>query len=275
MHGREPPLLPPKAKEAQMIRSARRLAAVIVLIAALPATAKADKDIVAAQARADGATVDAELRQRNNGAVYVHVRVGDTLGEGLCAHGTIRWHHVNGNAYDDYGMVHCGFGTTREFDVPDRNWRAYEAVTVGAFVDGGSPVYITIHRWGDWNEMKFEADHIMRLNYREFMRYKRKAVQWPMNWSDDGCTKMPDYGRRWFNDACEQHDFGYRNYGKYLNFGRNERAREAIDGQMYREMRRICEDRFTTLSPRHGLCIDTAYAAWRTVRGHAKSHFYG
>ena len=38
-----------------------------------------------------------------------------------------------GTAYDDYGMVHCGFGTTREFDVPDRNWRAYEAVTVGAF----------------------------------------------------------------------------------------------------------------------------------------------
>ena len=259
-----------------MLKRVRSVVAVIVLMAALPATAQADKDIVSAQARADGATVDAELRQRKNGAVYAHVRVRDTLEEGLCAHGTIRWHHVNGTAYDDYGMVHCGFGTAQEFDVPERNWRAYEAVSVGAFVDGGGAVYSTIHRWGDWNEMKREADRIMRMDYREFMDHKDDVVPWPLNWSSNGCNKeMPDYGKRWLDAACQQHDFGYRNYGKYLNFGRNERTRAWIDRRMHHEMRRMCEDRFTTLSPSHGLCTHTALVAWRVMGIKGAPYFYG
>jgi hypothetical protein len=208
--------------------------------------------------------------------VYVHVRVADTLGEGLCAHGTVRWHHVNGNAYDDYGMVHCGFGTTREFDVPDRNWRAYEAVSVGAFVDGGGAVYITIHRWGDWHELKREADRVMRMNYRDFVRHKADVVQWPLNWTSNGCNKpMPEYGKRWLDASCQLHDFGYRNYGKYLRFGRNEQTRQWIDNRWWAEMRNMCEDRFTMFSPRHGVCMETANVALTGMREFGASWFYG
>jgi hypothetical protein len=105
-----------------MLRSVRRLATAIVLMAALPATAQADKAIVSAQARADGGHGGrraAPAQARPDLRPCARQR---HLGEGLCAHGTIRWHHVNGTAYDDYGMVNCGFGTAQEFDVPDRAW---------------------------------------------------------------------------------------------------------------------------------------------------------
>jgi hypothetical protein len=57
-----------------------------------------------------------------------------------------------------------GSAPPRSSTCPTAPGHAYEAVSVGAFVDGGGAVYTTIHRWGDWNEMKLEGDRVMRMS---------------------------------------------------------------------------------------------------------------
>jgi hypothetical protein len=248
----------------------------LLIVGALPSAADADRVIESAQARANGAWAGATMHQRKNGAVYATVNVGDTAADGVCAHGTIRWHHVNGSTYDDYGMHLCGaFTETDEpFRVPDRNWRAYEAIQVGAFVDGGMPVYTTILRWGDYDALHRQADRVMRMSYDDFTRYKRRVVDWPLNWTSNGCNWPADWANNTFRPACEQHDFGYRNYGKYMRFGRNETTRNWIDNRFKTELYRICDDKVPSGDTWLG-CRITARAMYEGVSWGARRHFYG
>jgi Prokaryotic phospholipase A2 len=259
----------------------RRVAAAVVgvplLMSAFAPAARADTVVESAQARVEGAWAAATMKQKKNGAVYATVNVGDSAADGLCAHGVIRWHHVNGSTYDDYGMWLCGAydETDEPFRVPVRDWRAYEAIEIGAFVDGGTPVYTTILRWGDRNDLHRQANRAMGMTYREFARYKNRIVQWPLNWNTNGCNVVRGWPKRFFDKACEQHDFGYRNYGKYMRFGRNDRTRRWIDERFVDEMYRTCDDHYVDGLPRWKSCIDAADSLWAGVRTGARSHFYG
>ncbi len=99
-----------------------------------------------------------------------------------------------------------------------------------------------------------QARHIMDMDYREFLRLKRFRPG-PFNWADDGCS-FPGRDRIWrelrreiakrvriiFDKPCEQHDFGYRNFGQRdgLLLGPTERTRNWIDWRLYIELKRAC-----------------------------------
>jgi Prokaryotic phospholipase A2 len=250
-----------------------RIALMTVLAAALIAQpASADMGIDRETVEVDGAQVQARMIQARNGGVYAKVLVRDTKADGVCAHGTIGWHHVSGQSYYDYGMWWCGAGTAKEFTVPVRDWRAYERLSVGAFVDNGGTRYETVRRW-DRATLKREADRIMRMRYREFDRYKRFVAPWPFDWSDDGCSgPTPQGWRRVFRRACEQHDFGYRNYGKYLSLGRTDATRGWIDDRFKREMTAICVDNYLV---QRNSCLAAAHIMYAAVRAKGRPHFYG
>jgi Prokaryotic phospholipase A2 len=244
----------------------------LVAAAALAPPASADTEIDRDTATVPGAKVDATMMQRENGAIYVNVVVHDTAADGICAHGTIRWLHVNGSAYNDYGMHACGALTGKSFTAPERDWRAYKGFDVGAFVDGGAPRYKPILRW-DRGSLKARADSIMSMSSRRFMFRKRLAATWPFDWKDNGCSgPTPRNWRELFYWACAQHDFGYRNYGQYLRLGRNETTRKWIDNRFRRELLNICRYQEKYLMNH---CILAAHTMWGVVRAEGRPYFYG
>lgn len=83
------------------------------------------------------------------------------------------------------------------------------------------------------------------------------------DWTNDGCSWTPPPAVVVFNRACQQHDFGYRNFGKGLTLGRTERVRAYIDGRFLKEMRRMCRD------PR----VWGAFASYRRCRAMALSMY--
>lgn len=100
--------------------------------------------------------------------------------------------------------------------------------------------------------LRDDADEIMNKSYVGFLKVK-KAKPAPFDWSDDGCSGIPkirDLYREVFDAPCQQHDFGYRNYGKGLQLGRNSSTRLWIDRRFLREMRRLCDKRWPGTSSR-------------------------
>ncbi|MGW6458302.1 phospholipase A2 [Streptomyces sp. NPDC055078] len=91
--------------------------------------------------------------------------------------------------------------------------------------------------------LKRKADRIMNLTYQQFARTKRVK---PFNWTSDGCStpkkNFPYRGR--FKKACNQHDFGYRNYGAKgkLELSPTKATRKKIDAKFLNEMKRTCAD---------------------------------
>ena len=66
------------------------------------------------------------------------------------------------------------------------------------------------------------------------------------DWTTDSCSPpTPASWRRLFDPACQQHDFGYRNFGKGLTLGRDENTRRRIDDRFLAEMKSICNYRFS------------------------------
>ena len=59
-------------------------------------------------------------------------------------------------------------------------------------------------------------------------------------WTTDGCSWTPADLKRRFYGPCEQHDFGYRNFGKNLELERTENRRYEIDVRFHQEMYRVC-----------------------------------
>jgi Prokaryotic phospholipase A2 len=108
-------------------------------------------------------------------------------------------------------------------------------------------------------------------------RSSERRASAPFNWSDDGCSGpfliRPVY-RSLFNRPCQQHDFGYRNYGGGLRLGRNENARAWIDGRFLSEMRRLCTSKWGVLNPHRHTCLAQAGAVWTGVRHGGRTAFY-
>jgi hypothetical protein len=120
--------------------------------------------------------------------------------------------------------------------------------------------------------LRAQADAIMNKDFREFVAYKRSRPK-PFNWSDDGCSPgwIPKrLYRNLFNEPCQQHDFGYRNYGNSLFLGRNEDTRAWIDARFRTEMRRLCNENFTGRwrVGNRVACRTQAQAVYDTVRHH-------
>lgn len=61
------------------------------------------------------------------------------------------------------------------------------------------------------------------------------------DWTTDGCSWTPAPARDVFNAACQQHDFGYRNFGKGPTVGRTEDARAWVDWRFRTELNRLCK----------------------------------
>ncbi len=91
------------------------------------------------------------------------------------------------------------------------------------------------------------------------------------DWDTDSCSgPVPTGWRNLFHPACQQHDFGYRNFGKGLALGRDEGTRRWIDDRFRVEMKSICNYRFSDWTQYANLqaCFkeaDTMYSAVRLL----------
>ncbi|MFF8955157.1 phospholipase A2 [Streptomyces sp. NPDC014894] len=120
-------------------------------------------------------------------------------------------------------------------------------------------------------ELRRRADRIMKLTYRKFARAERVK---PFNWRADGCSvPMKDFPyKKRFRSACDQHDFGYRNYGGKgkLKLSPTRATRKSIDAKFYREMKRTCDDAYRGRSRTKCKLIAANYhLAVRAVGGRA------
>lgn len=92
-------------------------------------------------------------------------------------------------------------------------------------------------------ELRPRADKRMNESMAAFQRNRRAEVG-PWDWGSDGCSG-PALRKRLFRNACERHDFGYRNYGNGLTVGPFDQTRAWIDSRFRSDMNRICERRYS------------------------------
>lgn len=140
----------------------------------------------------------------------------------------------------------------------------------------------------DTDERHRYAVETMNLSYEEFLDRKLDFVvhgcerpPWErsvserclkpfpydsFNWTTDGCSPpTPDTWKAIFDGPCQQHDFGYRNFGKGLQLERNNTRLEFIDNRFHDEMRRICSTWERRLE--RGTCLTFAWGMYKTVSG--------
>lgn len=89
------------------------------------------------------------------------------------------------------------------------------------------------------------------------------------DWNTDSCSgPVPMDLRNLFHPACQQHDFGYRNFGKGLTLGRDEGTRRWIDDRFRTELKSICNYRFSDWTKYANLqaCFKEADAMYLAVR---------
>ena len=127
-------------------------------------------------------------------------------------------------------------------------------------------------------DTKSLADAIMGMDYKTFVEYAGIRAPRPFDWNTDGCSSpTPPSLRRLFSMPCQQHDFGYRNYGRGLRLGRNENTRGWIDGRLLTESRRLCDISFSRWYQKanKATCRSQAYSMWVAVRHGGRPAFYG
>ncbi|RBQ21864.1 hypothetical protein DP939_04095 [Spongiactinospora rosea] len=113
------------------------------------------------------------------------------------------------------------------------------------------------------------ADRIMHLGYADFA--EQPQIE-PFDWGTDGCTATPPRQARRFRQACEQHDFGYRNYGRgELALWPEEDGRKWVDSRFLTEMRAICRDRHADAQ----WCRDQARVLYDAVRLFGRFAYFG
>lgn len=142
-----------------------------------------------------------------------------------------------------------------------------------------------------------DADSFMRMSYREFVEQKRSLLlpsPYPstFDWSSDGCSG-PGNGfiaraayKDTFRKPCQQHDFGYRNYGSPesggLRLSPTRATRQWIDDRLRTEMRRACEQQkgdggvwsdFWNGAQKRA-CLIEAEAVYRVVRAEGDEYFW-
>ena len=134
------------------------------------------------------------------------------------------------------------------------------------------------------SDLRGEADQVMNMKYLEFVRYKSDVHSEGFNWDSDGCSGpgaiKPVY-RSLFNRPCQQHDFGYRNYGRKdgrLQLSPDEDTRAWVDARWAQEMERVCVRNFSKPWETYNLIFcrgqaSSVYGAMRHSK-EAKAAFY-
>jgi endonuclease/exonuclease/phosphatase family metal-dependent hydrolase len=126
----------------------------------------------------------------------------------------------------------------------------------------------------NWRKL---ADGILAKDYRTFMNIKDSPPTDGLDWTSDGCSGpavIREAYRRIFDQPCQLHDFGYRNYGQGRRLGRNDAMRAHIDLRFLAEMKRLCGHRFRPGQER-SFCEAQAHAVFDGVRLFGRPHFYG
>ncbi|MFE6286498.1 phospholipase A2 [Streptomyces sp. NPDC057877] len=119
------------------------------------------------------------------------------------------------------------------------------------------------------DDVRQTADLIMNLRYYDFTNHPKIP---PFNWSNDGCSGPQEF-KDLFTEACNQHDFGYRNYGHQyggLNLSPTRETKDWIDTRFWHEMRQTCIDH-------HGgsnWCLGHAKVAYDAVSRFGDEHFW-
>jgi hypothetical protein len=129
-------------------------------------------------------------------------------------------------------------------------------------------------------QFRATADALMTASLASFQLQKWLAPQ-PYDWYDDGCSAPLPAGLEnspslfvSFKDACERHDFGYRNYGKYRNtlggpglqLGPTDGTKAWIDQIFRRDLQAACVAEPT--------CLSWAELYYQAVRLKAGKAFY-
>jgi peptidoglycan hydrolase-like protein with peptidoglycan-binding domain len=136
-------------------------------------------------------------------------------------------------------------------------------------------------------ELRTKADELMNMDYLTFIQNKQSAQDpaFNFNWHSDGCSGpglakyvRPIY-RALFDRPCQQHDFGYRNYGRHtggLQLQPDENARAWIDGRFVDEMNRLCDRNFSGVVQTYNdiFCKGQASSMYTAIRNGARSSFY-
>ena len=137
---------------------------------------------------------------------------------------------------------------------------------------GGSPAGAGVPECaGDGNLVKWRqlADGILAKDYRTFMNVKAAPPTDELNFDSDGCTGpavIRETYRHIFDQPCQLHDFGYRNYGQGKRLGRNDAMRAHIDLRFLTEMKRLCGHRFRRGQER-SFCEAQAHAVFNGGAG--------
>ncbi len=131
----------------------------------------------------------------------------------------------------------------------------------------------SLAQWPNYYYTLYVATNISYETYLSSYYYKYSGP----NWSDDGCSVPiplpPGMNWIWDNNACRQHDFGYRNVPQYAA-GRNETARKSIDERFLSNMRLKCERAYGTWNPLRYACKVDALAFYGAVRKFGDGPYY-
>ncbi|WP_086786143.1 phospholipase A2 [Streptomyces caniscabiei] len=146
---------------------------------------------------------------------------------------------------------------------------ALPAVAAPAAVVRTAPSLRTVAAAAPAEDVRQVADRIMNLRYYDFTKHPKVA---PFNWANDGCSG-PQEIKNLFTEACNQHDFGYRNYGAQaggLRLSPIRQTKDWIDTRFWHEMRQTCFDH-------HGggnWCLIHARAAYLAVHNFGDRFFW-
>jgi hypothetical protein len=131
------------------------------------------------------------------------------------------------------------------------------------------------------------AHAIMDKTYGAFIAYKQHVHPAPFDWHSDGCS-IPGKGvpgsvgtlvksvANLFNQPCQLHDFGYRNFGTGLKLGPDENTRHWIDDRFYHEMQRLCNSKYHAWYriANKEACLNEAHSMFLAVRGFGESSYH-
>jgi hypothetical protein len=126
-------------------------------------------------------------------------------------------------------------------------------------------------RSGTVPSLKAVADGHMTTSLDDFLA-TRAGFPPPFDWTVDNCSVLPIDLR--FEEPCQRHDFGYKNYGTGgagLRLSPDEDTRRWIDDILLADMFAVCPD-----SPIEAafICRAAALGVWGAVRLGGQSAFY-
>jgi hypothetical protein len=129
----------------------------------------------------------------------------------------------------------------------------------------------TVIAWPSFDAAFFVATSI---NYETYLSDYYQQTNGP-DWSDDGCSG-PTPPVIFDDNACRQHDFGYRNVSLYAQ-GSNEDVRKSIDSRFLSNMYLRCDRRWSHWyqAPLRVACKGDALIFYGAVRNFGSDAYYG